>query len=202
MHAKRICHRDLKLENIMLCEPYGRADEYRRPRIKLIDFGLSKRLAPPRPLTACSSLAAASPGSAARRAQALRIAAASFAAPPPHASASSSSDDAASLWAPASPTRALSDSASCLQLRARGREADANKAAADGRAAAPTPPSVLLSQLRGFAPHERAFAAAALIGAGAGVRRFNTTVGASCARTHDHAHRCRRASVTHPPAHT
>lgn len=38
MHAKELCHRDLKLENVMLeAEPHS----FGLPRAKLIDFGFA-----------------------------------------------------------------------------------------------------------------------------------------------------------------
>ena len=54
MHARRIAHRDLKLENILLLRHVqhsasgnGGGSEMVRPlKIKLIDFGFAKRLAP------------------------------------------------------------------------------------------------------------------------------------------------------------
>ena len=60
MHERRIAHRDLKLENIMV-ENRAASAVVRFggfPTIKVIDFGLSKRLAPPAELVDAHSLAA------------------------------------------------------------------------------------------------------------------------------------------------
>eukprot|EP00842_Homolaphlyctis_polyrhiza_P004859 jgi/Hompol1/5374/HPOL_004401-RA len=57
LHTHNICHRDIKLENIMINHP-----ESHEPEIKLIDFGLAVRISPPKLLTArCGSEEYAAP---------------------------------------------------------------------------------------------------------------------------------------------
>jgi serine/threonine protein kinase len=158
MHARRIAHRDLKLENVLIADAGGDGANI---RIKLVDFGLSRRLAPsPGARTGWTAAQAATAAGAALRAP----------ASPQH----SASDSLAVLGAPRRMQGTACDGASPVavlqQMRRRGGNRGA-KPPTDRRAAVGAATVLLAAgaQLEAAAAECR------------GVPRFHTTVGTLCA---------------------